>query len=255
MMSVLPRLLLPATALALMAGPAFAQTALPMGAPVQGKATDDAPAEYTFVAKSAGVLSAAVQGSGDLVLQLVDEDGQTVPDGTTDRDMNGSSGTELLSTTIGEAGTYKLRVRVQGGDASTFQIAGAFLAFPPFARPADPDRRPAQARALQVGKPHDDTLDPESGDNWDWFSFKANAAGALAIIIRPQGGTEADLVLEAFADRNFAEAVDRSDQDMQGNSSNESVTINVTAGQMVHIKVINQSGSPSKYRVSSSLIQ
>jgi hypothetical protein len=250
-----PRLLLAAAAVALMATPALAQTPLPMGAPVQGKAADDAPAEYTFVAKSAGVLSAAVQGSGDLVLQLVDEDGQTVPDGTSDRDMGGSSGTELLSATIGEAGTYKVRVRVQGGDSSTFQIAGAFLAFPPFARPADPDRRPAQARALQVGKPHDDSLDPSAGDTWDWFSFKANAAGALAIITRPLANTEADLVLEVFVDRNFAEAVDRSDQDMQGNSSNESVTINVTAGQMVHIKVTNNSSGASKYRVSSSLIQ
>ncbi|MCC7031523.1 MAG: PPC domain-containing protein [Acidobacteria bacterium] len=255
MTSVIPRLWIPAAALALMAAPAFAQTALPLDAPAEGRATDAAPAEYTFVAKSAGVLSAAVQGTGDLVLQLVDEDGQTVPNGTADRDLNGSSGTELLSATIGEAGTYKVRVRVQGGDASTFQIAGAFLAFPPFARPADPDRRPAQARALQVGKPHDDTLDPKSGDAWDWFSFKADADGALAIITRPQGGTEADLVLEAYADRNFAQAVDRSDQDMQGNSSNESVTVNVTAGQIVHIKVINQSGNPSKYRVSSSLIQ
>ena len=118
MRSVISQVLLPAAALALLATPALAQTALPLGAPASGKATDDAPAEYTFVAKSAGVLSAAVQGSGDLALQLVDEDGQTVPDGTTDRDMNGSSGTELLSATIGEAGTYTVRVRVQGGDRS-----------------------------------------------------------------------------------------------------------------------------------------
>ena len=186
----------------------------------------------------------------------MDEDGQAVPEGNSDRDLNGSEGTELLSATVTEPGTYRLRVRLQGSGSSTFQIAGSFLSFPAFARPSDPDKRPGQARSVTVGKPHDDSLDPAAGDGWDWFVLKAPQAGALAIITRPLANTDADLVLEVFLNGNFGQAEDRSDQDMQGNTSNESVTVNVTAGQLVHVKVTNSSGrTASKYRLSSSLIQ
>jgi hypothetical protein len=234
---------------------ALAQTPLPADAPAQGTATSDNPAEYTFVAKSAGVLAVAVQGTGDLALTLLDEDGQTVPEGTSDRDLNGSDGTELMSVTVGQPGTYRVRVRVQGSGSSTFQIGSSFLTFPPFARPADPDRRPGQARAIVVGKPFDDSLDPAAGDGWDWFVFKAARAGSLALVIRPLANTEADLILEVYTGGNFAQSADRSDQDMQGNSSNESVTVNVAAGDSVHVKVINQSSRAGKYRLSSSLIE
>lgn len=244
-----------AACVVLTSSPARAQSALPMGAPAAGTASSDAPAEYTVVAKTAGVLSAAVQGTGDLALSLVDEDGQTLPDGNADRDLNGSDGTELLSVTIGEPGTYRVRVRVQSGGSSTFQIAGSFLAFPAFARPGDPDRRPTAARALAVGKPHEDALDPSAGDAWDWFSFKADTAGALAIITRPVGDGDPDLVLEVYTGGDFSRAEDRSDQDMQGNSANESVTVNVTAGQVVHVKVSSNFSRAARYRLSSSLIQ
>ena len=56
--------------------------------------------------------SVAVQGTSDLSLQLVDEDGQVMPDGSTDRDLNGNEGTELLSVTLTEPGAYRVRVRV-----------------------------------------------------------------------------------------------------------------------------------------------
>jgi hypothetical protein len=235
--------------------PAFAQTPLPQGAPATGSATSEAPAEYTTDLKSAGVLSIAVQGTGDLALSLLDQDGQALPDGTSDRDLNGSTGTELLSVTITEPGPYRVRVRQQGSGSSTFQIASSFLAFPAFARPSDADGRPGQARTVAVGKPHDDALDPGAGDSRDWFVFKAPKEGALAIVTRPLANSEADLVLEVFLNGDFAQSADRSDQDMQGNSSSESVTVNVTSGQLVHVKVTNQSGRAGKYRLSSSLIQ
>lgn len=233
---------------------ASAQVPLPLEGPVSGRTTDERPAEYTVVARSAGVLSVAVQGTGDLMLQLLDEDGQTLPDGTADRDLNDKPGTELLSVTIGEPGTYRVHVRMQAGKSSEFQIGGALLPFPPFARPADPDRRPAQARALQPGKPHEDTLDPGDGDAWDWFAFKVPQAGSLVVLTRPLDGTDADLVLEVFTEGDFSRAVDRSDQDLQDNTSNESVTVNVAAGQIVHVRVTNASRAMAKYRLSSSFI-
>lgn len=244
----LAALLLPATA--------HAQAALPMGNPAQGTASGQTPAVYTFVAKTAGVISVAVQGTGDLNLVLLDADGQAVPNGSSDQDLNGSEGTELLSTTITEGGTYKLEVRVLGSGSSTFQIAGAFLAFPPFARPADPDKRPSSARAVVPGKPVEDTLDTNTGDLWDWFVFKITETGTLALITRGVGDGDADLVLEAFLDGKFDSPAERSDQDQQGNSANESVTLAVNAGQTVHVKVSSAFGRvAAKYRLTSSLIK
>jgi hypothetical protein len=225
---------------------------LPMGAPAQGKVSDG-PVEYAVAAKTAGVLSVAVQGTSDLSLQLIDEDGQVMPDGSTDRDLNGNEGTELLSATITEPGAYRLRVR-SGGSGGTFQIAGSFMSFPAFQRPADPDRRPAMAKTGPVGKALEDGLDPGAGDNWDWWVLKAPEAGTLTVVTRAVGtGDAPDLVLEVFTEGDFADAKDRSDQDLQGNSASESATVQVTAGQAVHVKVSSNFSKAAKYRLSSSL--
>ena len=229
-------------------------TALPMGAPGQATVTDDRPTEFTVAAKTAGVLSVAVQGTGDLALQLVDDDGQVLPDGSTDRDLTGNEGMELLSTTITEPGTYRLRVRLQGGDKSIFTVAGAFLTFPAFQRPGDPDRRPGNARSIAVGKPLEDSLDAASGDSWDWYVLKAAEEGTLTVVTRQVGnGDTPDLVLELYTGGNFGEAQDRSDQDLQGNSASESVSVQVKAGEAVHVRVSGNFSTAAKYRLSSSL--
>lgn len=226
---------------------------LPMGSPAAGK-VGDAPAEYTLAAKTAGVLTVAVQGAGDLALQVVDEDGQPILDGSSDRDLNGNDGTELLSATITEPGTYRVRVRVQGGNGSTFQIVGMFMSFPPFQRTSDPDRRPAGAKPAQVGRAYEETLDPSTGDHWDWFVIKAAQAGTLTVVTRQSGAGDApDLRLEIYTDGDFSAVQDRSDQDLQNNTANESVSVQVAAGQAVHVKVASNSSRPAKYRLSSSL--
>ncbi len=239
------------------ANPAVAQTPLPMGNPATGKAGSDKPAVYQLAAKTAGVLTVAVQGSGDLVLVVADEDGQPVQDGTSDRDLNGSSGTEQLAVTITEPGTYQVIVRLQGGGSeSTFQIAGAWLPFPTFARASsDADRRPGQARALKIGQAHEDGLDRNGGDAWDWYVFKVAQAGTLVVVTRPLGSETPDIVLEAFTGGTFSQADERSDQDMQGSSAQESVSVNVNAGQTVHIKVATLSSQIGKYRISSNIVQ
>ncbi len=256
MLTVLPRLAILSLLGLALALPAGAQTPLPLGAPQQGKLAAGTPTEYTIVAKTAGVLVAAVQGEGDLVLEVTDADGQVLPEGRSDRDLNGSDGTEMVSSMIPEPGTYKVRVRVSGSGASTFQISGAWMSFPPFAQAStDPDRRPSGAKAAQVGKALEDSLDSKSGDSWDWFVIKPAQAGTLVVVTRRVGDGDTDLVLEAYLDGNFSQPVQRSDQDLQGNNANESVTLNVNAGQAVHVKVAtNFSNANTKYRLSSSLV-
>jgi hypothetical protein len=242
-------------AMVMMAVSAAAQAPvpLPMGAPAQGTVSAS-PAEYAITAKSAGVLSVAVQGQGDLSLQLVDEDGQVLPNGSADRDLNGDEGTELLSATVSEPGSYRVRVRLQGGDKSTFTIAGSFLAFPPFQRPSDPDRRPGSAKPVNVGRAYEDGLDPEAGDSWDWFVLKSTEAGTLTVVTRQLGNGDApDLVLEVYTEGKFTDAQDRSDQDLQNNSASESVSVQVTAGEPVHVRVSGNFSKAAKYRLSSSL--
>jgi hypothetical protein len=191
------------------------------------------------------------------VLIAADEDGQPVQDGRSDRDLNGSSGTEQLAVTLTEPGNYQVIVRRQGGGSeSTFQIAAAWLPFPAFARAAsDPDRRPGQARALKVGQALEDGLDRDGGDAWDWYVFKVAEAGTLVVVTRPVGSETPDIVLEAFTGNSYSQADDRSDQDMQGSSAQESVSINVNTGATVYVKVSTISSQSGKYRISSNIVQ
>lgn len=242
-------------ALALTA-PTAAQTrrSLPMGTAATATVTVDAPTEFSLPATSAGALSVAVQGDGDLSIQLLDEDGQVLPDATADRDLSGNEGTELLSTIISQTGDYRVRVRLQGGSKSSFTVVGGFVPFAAFERPADSDRRPGAARVVAVGTAVEDSLDPSKGDVWDWYVLKPTVSGTLTVVTRPVGGGEPpDLVLEIYTDGTFDDAKDRSDQDLQENTANESVTVDVKAGDAVHVRVSGHITTAEKYRLSSSL--
>lgn len=234
---------------------AAAQQPLPTGGAQKVAITSEKPVEYTVAAKTAGVLTVAINGEGDMAFTVTDADGQTLPDGSVDRDLNGNSGLEMASITIPEPGTYRVRVRVQSGSSSSFSIGSSWLSFPALARPnADPDSRPSGAVRLEVGKPHEDAIDPVNGDVWDWFIFEPAEAGTLVIVTRGIGDS-ADLVLEGYLDGEFGQPVERSDQDLQGSGANESVTLTVTKGQKVHVKVSGTFGrQAAKYRIASSLI-
>jgi hypothetical protein len=237
------------------APPAWAQSALPLGTTTPGKTTD-IPTEYAFQAASAGVLVVAVQGEGDLVIEVLDADGQHVPDGTADRDLNGDTGRELLAVVLSAEGEYRVRIRAQGGAATrAYEMTASWLAFPAFARPEDPDGRASQARAIDVGESVSDTLDAAAGDSLDWYVITAGQSGTLVVVTRPEDGGEPDLVLEAFLDGDFSRPAAHSDQDLQGNSANESVSVSVKAGQTVHIKVSGAFSSVrGAYRLSSTLM-
>lgn len=241
----------------LAAPPVWAQAPLTLGKLESAKTTADAPAEYVLKAATAGVLTVAVLGDGDLVIEVFGADGEPVPDGMSDRDINGDTGRELLAVTLTAPGDYRVRVRVQfGEETSTFQMAASWLPFPPFAAPEDADGQPSLARAITVGESISASLDSAAGDPLDWYVIKAGQSGTLVVVTRPEeGGGEPDLVLEAFLDEEFGSATARSDQDLQGSGTSESVSVNVRAGQIVHVKVSGAfSSATGAYRLSSSLM-
>jgi hypothetical protein len=231
-------------------------SALPIGKTDAGQTSSNAPATYQFKAGTAGVLTVAVVGDGDLEIVITDEDGQALKDGSSDRDLFGSTGTEQVSVTVTEPGLYRVQVRSIDGGSNKFQLGAAWIAMAPLARPSDPDKRPSQARALEVGKSHEDGIDTEAGDPWDWFVYTPAQAGTLTIILRPVSKESFDLTLETYAAGEYTKPTASSDQDLQGHAANESISIDVPAGQKVYVKVYAGFGSATgKYRLSSSLIR
>ncbi len=231
-----------------------AQGALPMGNPAAGTLGDGGtPTRYRFTASGPGVLTVAVGGTEDLMLAVLDEDGQPVPEGNADRDLNGNMGAELISVVLYYGGTYFVEVRGNGLEtAARFAIGGGFVAMPAFARAPDPDRRPSQARVLAVGAAHQDELNPGAGDLWDWYAVKATEAMTVVVVTRMEEGVEGDLILEAYLGTDYSEPTTQSDQDLQGHTGNESLTIDVKAGETVYIKVksLSDSGDATPYRLS-----
>ncbi len=249
-MSRLARVLL---VLAILPAPLLAQTALPVGSTAAGAlGTNGEAARYRFQASGAGVLTVVAHGTEDLTLAVMDEDGQPVVDGTADRDLNGNVGSEMLSVVLTEGGTYLVEVRSHGTNGGSFTVGGAWVPMPAFAKPADPDGRPSRAGRLSIGTTHTDQLHPDEGDQWDWFTLSATERVTLVIMTRTDEGVEGDLALEVYLDNDFSTPAVQSDQDLQGNLGNESVTVDVRAGQPMHVKVrsYSSSGGPTPYRVS-----
>jgi hypothetical protein len=230
-----------------------AQSALPTSV-ASGSTGREKPTTYTFTAKSPGLLSVVLRGeSQDLVLVVTDEDGQTLIGGESDSDIGGNVSSEQLAIGIGAAGSYRVMVESRG-DSTNFKIGSTFLAFPDLAQTPDPDGSPRSARSIPAGKGLDETLNPGTGDAIDWFSFKATESGTVTAVTR--GTDKGDLVLEAFDATNFRKASGRSDQDLQGNGSNESVSATVKAGQSVYFRVTTatRSAEAVPYRLTLGFI-
>ncbi|MEX2181735.1 MAG: hypothetical protein WD771_06810 [Gemmatimonadaceae bacterium] len=209
--------------------------------------------KYRVSTDAAGVLTVAASGGADLTLAVTDEDGQELRDGTADRDLRGEVGSEYLAVVVPRAGRYGVEVRTNGQSGGVaFRVVATFAPMPEFAVAADPDGRPGTARAIAVGAAQDDQLDPDAGDLADWYAITATEAMTLIVITRVEDETEGDIVLEAFVNDALDEPAARSDQDLRGNAGNESLTVDVKAGERVLIKVgsLNDSGERFAYRVS-----
>ena len=230
--------------------------ALPIGSTILGTTSSGAVASYEFSAPSAGVLTVAVRATTetDLVLLVTDADGQALPDGRSDQDLGGDSGAEQLGITLPRAGRYSARVRPFSSGLGEFQIGASWLEFPELERPGDPDGSPSTANPMAVGEGINHTIDPSAGDNWDWFSIQIGQSGQLRVATH---APEGDLVLESFNEGEFAEPVERSDQDLQEVTGNEAIVLAVTAGQTLYFKVSAYSsfGEAIAYQLTAGLIQ
>lgn len=115
----------------------------------------------------------------------------------------------------------------------------------------DPDGRPSDAIELAVGEDHEDVLSPD--DTRDWYRIVPTTDGVLTILTRSSSG---DLVLEVYAEGAYVEPMERSDQDQNGVSGNEAVTLDVTAGTPLFVRVLPFMGTNESidYRIASGLV-
>ena len=208
-----------------------------LGGVVSASTSDIAATEFTFNPQSAGILTVVVRAAdeSDLVLVVTDADGQPLPDARSDQDLGGDSSAEQLAVTIPRSGTYRIRVEPFGSGSIRFQIGASWITFPDLEVPPDPNGSPSTATPVQPGQaPIEESLDGTAGDYWDWYVVTAEQAGTITVTTRTENG---DLVLEAFAPDAYTDPLERSDQDLQGVSGNEALTLIVTAGQQVYFKV------------------
>jgi hypothetical protein len=147
-------------------------------------------------------------------------------------------------------------VKLVSGSSTKFQIGAGWIAMAGFARATDPDRRPSMAAAIEIGQGREDSLDEDSGDNWDWFVVTPKTAGTLTVITRSTADSSPDLAIELYTAGDLSTPAVRADDDQQGKTTNESATIDVTAGSKVYVKITGAVGGASgPYRLTSSLVQ
>jgi len=232
-----------------------AQGELVSGKILEGSTGSEDHASYAFEAGSAGVLTIVARSldETDLILLVTDSDGQPLPNGRSDQDLGGDPGAEQFAISLPRAGKYQLRVETFGGSQAAFKIGVSWLPFPDLALPSDPDGSPSSAISIEIGQEtRDDLIDGAAGDYWDWFVLKAEEGGTLTVATRAEEG---DLILEAFTPGDFTEALERSDQDLQGNGGNEALTLVVEAGEEFFFKVSSFSeGVSIPYRLQVGFI-
>jgi hypothetical protein len=206
---------------------------LPLGETLTGATTSAAPAAYAFTAESPGVLTVVVRADHDVVINVVNSFGQPIDDGYIDTDFGGNAGAEQGAIIIGDAGDYQVRIEPLSGDAD-FVLGATWLPTDAVARKPDPQGSPEEAILMGIGKIYNGTIRGAAGDQQDWFRIEAARAGVLNVSTRTRAS---DVVLEYYQDGNFAGSMERSDQDLGGDSGHESITINVREGGVYYFVV------------------
>jgi hypothetical protein len=232
----------------LLVAPLSAQWDLPVDSRGSGVTTDSTPARFAYTPAGPGVLTVVVNATDDVGIRLVDADGQLDINGSVDSDHNGQPGLEVLSIPLGYAEPVFVEVHLlsEQGGGGAFSITATFIAEPAFGQPDTPDRRPSEAKVIAVGSVVNESLDPEMGDSWNWYAITAAEAMTVVVATRTDTPDSGDLAMAAYLDDDYANSVAWSDLDRQGNPGSESFTIDLEAGQTVHVKVSSLYGTGAR---------
>lgn len=236
-----------ATLLAVLPSLAMAES-LPLGETIEGSTGNPDIASYEFQTESAGVLTVIVRATSDVVINVVDELGVQIVDGYVDTDYYGDGGAEQGAIIIGEAGDYQVRIEPLSGTAD-FVLAANWLPFEAVGRKADPQGTPDESIHMGIGKIYNGLIRESLGDRQDWYRVEAARDGVLNVSTRTPGS---DVVLEYYQDGNFGSSVERSDQDLDGDTGRESITVNAREGQVYYF-VVTAFSSDADYSVRAMI--
>lgn len=237
-----------------------AQESLPIGSTTSGTVSGQTPVEYVVNLDGPGFLAVVVRAAGendDLVLSVADDEGQVLLSGRSDSDLGGQMGAEQLLVQIPWGGEYAVLVAPNYGSSSiSYEVGATFLSTELAAADPDPDGKPSGAAVLAVDGSHDDAIDPAQGDGWDWYSITSESAGVLTVLTRAIDDEEGDLRLDVFRADDLREPEDGSDQDQSGVYTNESVAVDVEAGETIYVKVAPSFMGNGRvaYRIAAGLI-
>jgi hypothetical protein len=87
---------------------------------------------------------------------------------------------------------------------------------------------------MGIGKIYSGTIRGGIGDRQDWFRVEAARDGVLNVSTRTRSS---DVVLEYYQDGSFGSSIERSDQDLGGDTGNESITVNARDGGVYYFVV------------------
>lgn len=221
---------------------------LPLGETIEDETTSDSPTEYDFQSDGSGVLTIVVRGDGDISISVLDESGQPVPSGRIDIDFEGNQGAEQGAIILGEEGKFRVVIGCLGFEAS-YVLGASWLPIDEVVRLADPQGSPGDAVAMELEETYRGAIEIGNGDRKDWFRFEAEEATRLTVATRSR--ENGDLVLESYSEDSFEFIVDRSDQDLEGNPGNESITTDLEEGDIVYF-VVSTFGGDAEYAIRAA---
>lgn len=209
---------------------------LPLGRAVVSDISEG-PRSFTVHITEPGILSVAVRAHDelDLVIDVLDQDGQPVENGHVDEDIGDNRGAEQLAATLPWTGTYTVRVselRKLGG--GSFNMAASFAPLPSVAGPDLPYRRPSLALQVAHQTTESATLNSNEGVSFHWVRIDPVVNGTHVVSLTADHG---DLVLEQYPDGDFTEPAEVSDQDRDGRLANEQLTVKGTVGTPLWFRV------------------
>jgi hypothetical protein len=213
---------------------------LPLGETFPGRTKGGRPASYEFTAEGAGVLMVVVRADSDVIVNVVNSSGRPIENGRIDSDYLGDSGAEQGAIVLGQPGKYEVRVEPFGADTVQFVMGASWLPMDAVAREPDPHGSPEDAIAMEVGKNYEEVIDGSKGDLQAWYRVEAKSDGLLNVATRTESG---DVVLECYKKDEFEFAVERSDQDIGGDSGRESIAVDVKEGDVYYFVVSAFSGA------------